>query len=207
MKHKLLIISTLSIVCAAAAISIICFAVKKNRMEHSGTAETLYVKAVDQYQIQNLDEALSLARQCESIDADFYQAHFLESKILFFMNDYSHSYDILCNLVKTYRSYTEARIWRIRVAILLGKYEEAKSFLEEELSFNSTDWRVYYLYSLLAKKNEQFDMQLSFLRDAESVLCDAAKVYSDEAATWSALGVENKFQTYVTKAKAIGGKE
>jgi tetratricopeptide (TPR) repeat protein len=129
----------------------------------------------------------------------------LEAKILFFDGKEAEAEKRFAGLVSKYPSYTEARIWHIRCLILSGRYDAALLELENELAFNSTDWRVYYLYALLGAKTNNYEQRLAMNRKAETVLSDSAKVYMDLALTWHALGMEGKAREYLGKAGTVSG--
>jgi predicted Zn-dependent protease len=138
------------------------------------TAENLYIAALDSYTEQQYGKALELVRNARSHDKKFHQARLLEAKILFFDSKEAEAEKQFAALVAKYPSYTEARIWHIRCLILSGGHEAALSELESELSFNTSDWRVYYLYALLGAKTNNYEQRLSMNRKAEAVLGDSA---------------------------------
>ncbi|MBQ9494373.1 MAG: tetratricopeptide repeat protein [Treponema sp.] len=165
----------------------------------SGEAEKLYVAALDYYTKNDLQSALNFVKLACKQDSRFYQAQFLESKIYFFMEEYDASKKIAQKLVKVQPSYTDARLWLIRCCIMQNHYEQAENLLARELSFNASDWRVYYLYSLLARMTQDFDTQLVMLSRAEASLSDSQKVYSALASSWELLGVAEKAAGYKAK--------
>jgi tetratricopeptide (TPR) repeat protein len=168
-------------------------------------AERAYMAAVDAYGAEKYEDAYALARQALSQDRKFYQAEFLEGRILFFTGNEAEAKKIFSKLVSRYPEYTEANIWYIRTLILSGEYEKARGLIEGELSFNTSDWRIYYLYGLLAQKTGDYEKRLSMNRHAETVLTDSAKVYMDMAAVWQALGLEERAGVYLEKARMISG--
>lgn len=168
-------------------------------------AEKSYISAVEAYANRDYDKASELARTAFSRDKNFYQAYFLEGKILFFTDNMGDAEKLFSSLVSKYPSYTEARIWHIRCLILKEKYERAQKLLNKELSFNTTDWRIYYLYSLLSQKTNNYDQRLAMNRRAETILTDSAKVYLDLALTWYTLGLEDRAVLYLNKARNITG--
>lgn len=196
MKKKFIVVS---ILCLFVFIS--CSGKK------DGKAEKLYIGALEQYQKQNLDQAYTLAKAAEKADSSFYQAYLLDGKILFFKSDYQHSAEVLQKLIRKYPSYTEARIWNIRCLIVAERYDEAEKLIKKELSFNPTDWRVLYLASLLNKKKENVEGQLIMLKNAEMALSDSRKVYMDASVTWEALGMKERSEKYLEKAKLLGDTE
>ncbi|GHV54707.1 hypothetical protein AGMMS49579_15840 [Spirochaetia bacterium] len=171
----------------------------------SAEAEQAYITAVDAYGAEKYAEALAAARQALSRDRKFYQAEFLEGRILFFTGNEEEARKIFARLVSRHPEYTEANIWYIRTLILNGEYEKAQGLIERELSFNSSDWRIYYLCSLLAQKTGDYEKRLSMGRHAETVLTDSAKVYMDMAAAWQALGLEERADNCLEKARMISG--
>ena len=79
--------------------------------------------------------------------------------------------------------------------------------MDTELSFNNTDWRVYYLYALLAQKQNNFNLRLSMQKHAERFLQDGNKVYIDLAAVWLQLGLRGRAIDYLEKAKNLSSDE
>lgn len=165
--------------------------------------EKIYVNAVEAYAEQQYEKSLDFTNEVLAHDKNFYQASLLKAKILFFTENSKESIHILKKLIKKYPSYTEARIWYIRCLILEEMYEDAKKEIETELSFNQSDWRVYYLYALLAKKNDDYVQNLAMNRQAELVLTDSAKVYLELAQTWHLLGLKERAAEYFQKAQVI----
>jgi tetratricopeptide (TPR) repeat protein len=168
-------------------------------------AEKTYLAAVEAYAEQQYDAALEFARAALRTDKNFYQAAFLEAKILFFQGNENEAEKLFLRLVKKYPLYTEARIWHIRCLIISGQNGKALSKLEEELSFNNTDWRVYYLYALLGQKTNNYEQRLSMNRKAEMALTESAKVYMDLALIWRALGMNSRAGDYFRKAEIVSG--
>lgn len=167
----------------------------------------LYLSAVDAYSVHDFDSALFYLSGAAKAKKNDLQINFLLSKILFFQEDYEKCNLILTQLIKKHPDFTEGKIWKIRCDILLENYDLAKKELDDELIINMTDWRVFYLYSLLSKNQEKFDDQLVMLKNAELSLQDAAKVYAASAMTWGMLGMESKEADYILKAKVIGNVE
>jgi tetratricopeptide (TPR) repeat protein len=168
-------------------------------------AEKAYLAAVEAYTEQRYDAALEFVRAALRADMNFYQASFLEAKILFFQGNEADAEKLFLRLVQKYPSYTEARIWHIRCLVISGQNGKALSKLEEELSFNNTDWRVYYLYALLGQKTNNYEQRLSMNRKAETALTESAKVYMDLALIWRALGMNGRAGDYLRKAETVSG--
>jgi tetratricopeptide (TPR) repeat protein len=171
----------------------------------AGDAERDYLAAVEAYGAENYPEALVLARRALKADRRFYQAEFLLGKILFFSGEEAEARKLFSALAKRRPEYTEARLWRIRCLVLGEQYAEAVVLLDKELSLNASDWRVLYLYALLAQKTGDYEKRLSMGRQAETVLSDGAKVYLDMAVTWHALGFKDRAEEYLEKARIISG--
>lgn len=173
------------------------------REDESGKVEKLYLGAVDEYTKCEFDNAIKYIDMALKHDSGFYQALFLKSKILFMQDNIEESKKIAARLVRKYPEYTEARIWYIRTLIYSDNIDEAEKALDEELSFNFTDWRVFYLYAILEGKKGNLDNQLVLLNKAEMCLEDSAKVYGYLADIWDTLGVEEKVIDYSFKEVAI----
>ena len=165
----------------------------------------LDLSALDSYSEREFDKALFYLKGAGEIDKKNPQVIFLRAKIYFFQKDYEKCRNVLDTVIKNNPEFTEARIWRIRCEIVNKDYENAMRDLDNELKWNMTDWRVFYLYSLFSKNQEKFDEQLVMLKNAELCLQDASKVYAASATTWGMLGIETKEKGYIKKAQIIGG--
>lgn len=163
----------------------------------------LYLSALDSYSNQKYDEATSYLIMLKKYDSKFYQADLLFGKIQFFQNDFLNASLTFRKLTKKYPQFVEARIWYIRTLILLEQFDVAKEMLETELSFNQTDWRIFYLYSLLEEKLGNIDKKIIMLNRAEMVLSDSAKVYIELSEIWDMLDLHNRANEYDEKAKSI----
>lgn len=165
----------------------------------------LYLAAMDAYSHEQYTESLAYIDMIKKHYNGFYQADFLKGKILFFQNDYEGATKIFKSLCKKHPQYEEARIWYIRTLILSKNYDTARKLLEKELTFNQTDWRVYYLYSVLEEAQENIDKKIIMLNRAEMALTDSAKVYMELADLWSVLDMNDRSADYLLKAKIVTG--
>jgi hypothetical protein len=180
--------------------------------EQKEGAERAYVSAAEAYGQERFEEALKYAGESLRIDPDFYQARLLEGKVLFFQNRLEAAEQTFAALRAKYPEYTEARLWNLRCLVLsLGRpsgrdLTEVQGALDRELSFNPSDWRVLYLYALLAGNAGNWEKKLSMGRRAENVLSDSAKVYLDMALSWHSLGLGDRVAEALEKARIIAGK-
>ena len=158
---------------------------------NNGEAEMLYVKATGFYAKQELESAEECADQALKKDSDFYQAALLKAKILYFKDENGAAEKILTRTIKKHPQFVEARLWKIRVLLALEKFSDCETLIKNELSFNQTDWRLYYLYSILASKMGQMDKRLSMCRKANDILQDTEKVYIESADLWLLLGMRD----------------
>ena len=166
-------------------------------------AQKVYVRAVDFYAKKNFPKALELTEQTLHCNKNFYQASLLKSKILYFTDKNEDAEKIIAKLTQKYPNYTEARIWQIRILLQNHKFAQAKILLDKEITFNTTDWRIFYLYSLLAKYEDNFNLHLSMEKQAESILQESSKVFIDIAGIWVNLGLRERALDYLEKAKVI----
>lgn len=197
-------------------------------------AEGIYIAAAEAYSQERYPEALEYLQESLRLDPNFYQARLLEGKVLFFLNRTEEAEERFAKLAARYPEYTEARLWNLRCLVISAsaagpasaagsvaaagsaaaaglpsskkKLEEALSALDRELSFNPTDWRVLYLYALLAGNTGDWEKRLSMGRRAEAALSDSAKVYLDMAITWHSLGLEDRAESFLEKARIVSGK-
>lgn len=171
--------------------------------KNSDNAEKFYLAAVNAYAKQDFSSCSLYCDKALSQDKAFYQASFLKARVLFMQNDYEHSYSITKKLIKKYPQYTDARLWNIRNLIYLEKNEEAEAFLTSELTFNNSDWRVYYLYSVLYAKQNKIDLQLAMLNRSELALTDSMKVYHELFKIWDILEMKDKAASYKLKSAIL----
>jgi tetratricopeptide (TPR) repeat protein len=181
-------------------------------------AESLYVAATEAYAQERYAEALEYLRESRKLDRNFYQARLLEGKTLFFQNRTAEAGELFSKLAAKYPEYTEARLWNLRCLVISASsppgglssgnkgLEDARKALDRELSFNPTDWRVLYLYALLAGNTGDWEKRLSMGRRAEAALSDSARVYLDLAITWYSLGLEDRAKLFLEKARVVSGE-
>lgn len=184
-------------------ICILCSCIFFVSCKNNATAEKFYLSAVDSYAEHDFENALVFLKQAKKQDSSLYQAQYLEGKILFFQNKYEDAAKIFKKLVKKYPQYTDSRLFLIRCNIFLGNLSEAEKKLNQELSFNSTDWRIFYLYSMLYGKQNQLDKQLMMLNRTELAIKDTKKVYDNLAFLWDELGVRDKAVNYKVKSNIL----
>lgn len=184
-------------------ICILCSCIFFVSCKNNATAEKFYLSAVDSYAEHDFEKALVFLKQAKKQDSSLYQAQYLEGKILFFQNKYEDAAKIFEKLVKKYPQYTDSRLFLIRCNIFLGNLSEAEKKLNQELSFNSTDWRIFYLYSMLYGKQNQLDKQLMMLNRTELAIKDTKKVYDNLAFLWDELGVRDKAVNYKVKSNIL----
>ncbi|MDR2375748.1 MAG: tetratricopeptide repeat protein [Treponema sp.] len=193
-------------------------------------AEEVYVAATEAYSQEHYAEALEYLRESLRLDPNFYQARLLEGKVLFFQNRIPDAAKLFAKLAAKYPEYTEARLWNLRCLVMAAspspadsgsspgsstgspgsaasaeKLAAARDALDRELSFNPTDWRVLYLYVLLAGNTGDWEKRLSMGRRAEAALSDSAKVYLDMALSWYSLGLEERANLFLEKARIVSG--
>jgi tetratricopeptide (TPR) repeat protein len=195
--------------------------------KNADRAEGAYIAAAEAYAQERYAEALEYLRESLRLDPDFYQARLLEGKVLFFQNKMTEAAELFARLAAKHPEYTEARLWNLRCLVMAAspdgtaagsttgttgvagtagkKLEDARNALDRELSFNPTDWRVLYLYALLAGNAGDWEKRLSMGRRAEAALSDSAKVYLDMALTWYSLGLEDRANLFLEKARVVSG--
>ncbi|MDR0731069.1 MAG: tetratricopeptide repeat protein [Treponema sp.] len=179
-------------------------------------AEDAYVAAAEAYSQEHYEDALKHLRESLRLDPNFYQARLLEGKVLFFQSRIPDAAKLFARLAARYPEYTEARIWNLRCLVMAAsagpesanpaeRLEAARDALDRELSFNPTDWRVLYLYALLAGNTGDWEKRLSMGRRAEAALSDSARVYLDMALSWYSLGLEDRAKLFLEKARVVSG--
>ncbi len=173
------------------------------RINRKENAQKLYLMAVSSYSEENFSKALDFTEQALRCNKKLYQASLLKAKIFYFTNKNEEAEKTISSLVKKVPDFTEARIWKIRILLQNHKFEEAKALLDRETEFNSTDWRIFYLYALLAEKQENFNLRISMEKQAEQTLNESSRVFIDLASIWITLGLRERALDYLEKAKAL----
>ena len=186
------------------AMLLACLSCTNSRQHSDGSAEKVYIAAINAYGSEDYPKALELAQRALKIDKKFYQALFLKAKILFFDNKIEEALRVFSRLAASMPAFTEARLWQIHCQILCQKYDLAEKALEKELSVNHSDWRVYSLYALLGEKTGNYEQRLVMNRRAETILADSAKLYLDLALSWELMGLSARSEEYMKKASCIG---
>ena len=177
------------------------------RQEKEEKAQKIYCLALESYAKQDFIRTIELADKAISCDKNLYHAQLLKIKSLYFANQNEKAEKTAAKLVKNKREFTEARIWQIRILLQNNELKKAHECLEHELSLNTTDWRVFYLYALLAEKQGNFDVRLSMEKQAETVIQESGKVFIDLASIWLSLGLRERALDYLEKAKSISANK
>jgi tetratricopeptide (TPR) repeat protein len=166
-----------------------------------------YVAAVEQYSSGDLAGSMRLAREIIRKDREFYPAQLLEGKILFFTDDLAGAKRVFATLARKEPRYTDARLWYIRTLIVSGDNATAQRELDRELSFNTSDWRFYYLYALLARATNESEKRIAMLNKAAVYLEESGKVYIDLAKTWHDLAQDDRALRFLEKAGSVAGND
>ena len=106
-------------------VNILCICVFIISCKDNDSAEKLYLSAVESYTEHDLNTAYVFIKQAENLDSSFYQAKFLEAKILFMQEKIEDSAKICKSLSHKYPEYTESRLFLIRCYIFLDRLVEA----------------------------------------------------------------------------------
>lgn len=182
-------------------ISILFFGCKKD----NSLANKLYLQSLDAYSKNDFLLCIKLVEKAIDLNENLIQGKLLLAKSYFFLDENSKALKFLEKIIKDNPEFTDARIWNIRILIFSENFQQAKKYLENELRINQTDWRVYYLYSLLAKAEGDFETQISMLEKAEIALIDGAKVFGEISEIWQGLGLEERANENLNKQKIIIG--
>ncbi|MBR5866637.1 MAG: hypothetical protein IKZ04_01885 [Spirochaetaceae bacterium] len=165
--------------------------------------EEKYSKALQAYSRKDFNLVLDLCNQITYYTQRNFEAELLKAKAYFFTGENQKALDLINRLEKKYPSFQDAILWHIRILILSGKNDEAKKILDSQIRLNGSDWRIYYLYSLLAEKTENYELQLEMLHRSEILINDGSKVYSELARIWDSIGVKNRALENLVKAEIL----
>ena len=174
-----------------------CKKIEENELEF------IYLNALDFYVQGDFHKSKMESSLIYEKNKNFIQAALLLAKSHFFLEEYDEAERILSNLYKKNFEYTESKIWYIRTLIFSKKYDVAKQVLDKELTLNQSDWRIYYLYSLVAEYEKDYEVQLSMLNRADMSLSDGVKVYNKIALIWNDIGLTERALEFSEKAKIL----
>ena len=163
----------------------------------------LYLSGLKSYSEKDFSAVKKICQEALKHDKTLFQAELLRIKSLFFLNELEAAESAVEKLLKKVPQYTDARLWYIRFLIFQEKFNEAAPLLDEALTFNETDWRIYYLKGLVNSKNQDYSSQLAALQQAERALADGAKVYLDLTHLWMVLGMESQVEKQLEKARIL----
>ncbi|MBO5137409.1 MAG: hypothetical protein J6B81_02805 [Spirochaetaceae bacterium] len=181
----------------------IAFFCSCNTKEKVLQAEKLYLQALESYVAKDYQQAKNFSEAAYNLDNKLIQSQLLVAKSLFFMDKEKEALEVCKKLSYEIPEFTEARLWYIRSLIFCDCIEEAISLLQQELALNQSDWRFFYLYSLLAEKKQDYETQLSMLNKAQLALSDGAKVFAQMARIWQELGLEQRASEYLEKETVL----
>jgi len=187
-------------------ISLIFFCINLISCNKADESEKKYSMAVQYYLTKDFQNSLLLIEQIKKNDSYYYLSLFLKAKILFFKNDYHSSYSLCKLILKKNQNFIEAQLLLIRNLIYLELFSEAERILKTEMQINSTDWRIYYLYSLLFKKKNLLDCQLEMLDKAESCIKKSQIIYDNYSSIWNQLELYDKAVEYQVKKNILINK-
>lgn len=190
---------------ATLVFACLCLCSCKNAAKEM-TATEMYEGALEDYSNKEFEKVLATCSRILNLDPDFFYADLLKAKAMFFLARHGDTKKLLSSLVKKHPEYTDARIWYARVLVLEDSLEKAQVVLDNELRINHTDWRVYYLYSLLAGKEQSYEVQLDMLSRAELMLREGKKVFAETARVWAALGVAEKTREHLMLYEILSSK-
>lgn len=184
------------ILCGFIALSFIGCSDKEQSREN-------YVRAIEAFEKQDFEKSILYCKKAIKKDKVFFEAKLLEAKNLFFTARYEESKKIFKALLKKYPNYTDAKLYQVRTLIALKEYKEAENLLKAEMKFNSTDYRFYYLYSVLYSNTDQQDKRLFMCRKAEQMLDEAKLLQLELCELYMVLGLYKKADECLKKAEVL----
>ena len=88
-----------------------------------------------------------------------------------------------------------------------NSYKKDPYFINAKiLKFNSSDWQLYYLYSVLEGKRGNQDKRLAFCRKSRTILTASEKLYVELAEIYLTLGLKNNAVSYLEQAKLVSAE-
>lgn len=173
----------------------------------AGFLEEKYSEALQAYSRKDFNLVLDLCNQITYYTQNNFEAELLKAKSFFFLGKNEECLKTIKKLQRKFPNFTEATIWYIRILILLQENDTAKQILDKQIRLNRSDWRIYYLYSLLAEQTENYELQLEMLRQSQILLNDGAKVYREFARIMDSIGMKNRAIENLSKAQILSNIE
>ena len=133
-------------------------------------------------------------------------AKILEGKVYFFEGDYEQAYKFFKKLTRKVERSQDALLYLIRTCLELDKLDEAEKLIKDGLKFNSSDWQLYYLYSVLEGKRGNQDKRLAFCRKSRTLLTASEKLYVELAEIYLTLGLKSNAVSYLEQAKLVSAE-
>jgi tetratricopeptide (TPR) repeat protein len=162
-----------------------------------------FVEAEKCFSRKDFDGALLYARNSYKKDSSFINAKILEGKIYFFEGNFDESYKLFKKMHKKVERSQDALLYLIRTCLELDKLDEAENLIKDGLKFNSTDWQLYYLYSVLEGRRGNQDKRLAFCRKCRTLLTASEKLYVELAEIYLSLGLKSNAVSYLEQAKLV----
>lgn len=178
-------------------VCLLCFSCKTTESERQ------YREALNYY--KNMD-FVNAEKECNKIASSseiFLKGLLLKSKILFYTGRKKESVHLLNKIVKKKPCFIDAKFFLIKALIETKEYELAETILAKLTEENSSDFRVYALYSYLGKKRKDLKSRLYFQKKAEDCLAECAFVFLDLASIYKEFGMEKESIEYFDKAELL----
>ena len=165
-----------------------------------------FVEAEKYFAVKDVESALVFAQNSYKKDPSFINARILEGKIYFFEGDYEQAYKFFKKLTRKVERSQDALLYLIRTCLELDKLDEAEKLIKDGLKFNSSDWQLYYLYSVLEGKRGNQDKRLAFCRKSRTLLTASEKLYVELAEIYLTLGLKSNAVSYLEQAKLVSAE-
>ena len=109
------------------------------------------------------------------------------------MNDAEKAFK---KIIRIQPDYYEAKIWLIRIYILLSENQKVQSIINSEKKNNSTDWRIFYYESMIARADNELQKEIYCLQKSREYSEQSYKVYKRLKEIWKNAGLNKESLEY-----------
>lgn len=170
--------------------------------------DVIFSDAMLSYSSMNMKAAEDKCNEVLRHSPDFMQAWFLKAKILFYTDRKKEAIKLLKKIKIKFPSFVDGKLFLAKALIETDQLEEANKLLYNLSQDNGNDYRVYRLYSQIAKKKKDLKRNLDYQKKAEQCLEESAMVFLDLASVYRNFGLHEISRSYLEKAeKLVANKE
>ena len=158
--------------------------------------EEKFNEAKVEYSKENFQGAINLTDSIQGCKNQKTEILFLRGKCFFFNGQLNDAEKAFKKIIRIQPDYYEAKIWLIRIYILLSENQKAQSIINSEKKNNSTDWRIFYYESMIARADNELQKEIYCLQKSREYSEQSYKVYKRLKEIWKNAGLNKESLEY-----------